>query len=930
MYHCTIKFLLAGCSDRMMKIMEDMPPLAGFRHVFTATSAPDEEMAARADVIVAGPELEEADIALLSGAKKCSAELLVVMRKNMPLTADIRERAADVWSMPMSDDELRFRFLRWQEIYKQGKDLWQTNQFLESCLETTPNLVWFKSRDGIHELVNASFCRAVNKTRQQVQGQRHAYIWNVEKDDPACIESERIVMETGRIHVSEETIDTGEGKRLLKTYKGPLVDIDGAMMGTIGVAVDVTKTHEYQEQIARNNSILENIFLTMDCGILCQSLDGEHIISVNDAALKLLGFSSKEQMEGAGFQMIASTVVEEDRPRLRKVIRELKNVGDSASYEYRVLHQDGELFYVMGNAKLVEKDGEVMCQRFLLDCTAQKREEERKRREQEKLQLELVRALSVDYQLVFVVNDRLDNGNILQILDYPDRNLKEVFSGTGSFPEKMRTYIQTCVHPDDRESFRRFFSLAFLKKEIEDKKTCYFNYRVLDGKNFQYFQLKAVRVESEKEFYDIVIGLQSVDTRIREEMEQKKRLGEALVQAQKASNAKSIFLSNMSHDIRTPMNAVAGYASLALSHLDDQNQVEDYLKKILASGNHLVSLINDILEMSHIESGKIRLKEKPCSLPALFQKLGDIIQPMASAKRQNLSLETDSVRDGNVCCDELRLNQVLLNLLSNSIKYTPNGGSISMRVEQLDCPLAAHGTYEFRVRDNGIGMSEEFVARIFEPFERAQTSTVAGIQGTGLGMSITKNIVDMMKGDIRVWSEPNVGTETVFRVTFRLVDNAEDSILQERAENRTGAGSGGVNALRGNPGAGRAVRILLAEDNAMNQEIAAEFLTEAGYLVEIASNGQEAVDKYRNAAPGYYDLILMDVQMPVLDGYGATRSIRAMEDERLSSVPIIAMTANSFEEDRQEALSYGMNGHVAKPIDFKILFETLDRILTQE
>ena len=436
MYDCTITFLLAGCPDDMAEIIKSMPPLANFSHAFTRSATADAAMAARADVIIAGPELKEPDIFLLLKAKSHTAEILIMNQREAPLPVAVLEHVADIWNMPLSADELRFHFLRWQKIYKQGKDLWQTNQFLECSLDTTPNLVWFKSKDGIHELVNASFCRTVNKSRQQVQGQRHAYIWNVEKDDPACIESERIVMESGKIHISEESIDTGEGKRLLTTYKAPLLNVDGSMMGTMGIAIDITQEREYQEQLIQNNATLETIFTTMDCGILCHSLDGSRIISVNSAALKLLGFPSREAIEAAGFNMVAATVIEEDKPKLRKVIRDLKNIGDSVSYEYRIIHKNGELFHVMGNAKLVEKDGEIMCQRFLLDCTAQKREEERGRIEQEKRQMELIRALSVDYQLVFVINSASRNGNILQMLDYPDRNLKKIFQERNLYRRK--------------------------------------------------------------------------------------------------------------------------------------------------------------------------------------------------------------------------------------------------------------------------------------------------------------------------------------------------------------------------------------------------------------------------------------------------------------------------------------------------------------
>lgn len=1038
MYTCAITVYFAGCPGHVIDTIKAIPPLLHFTHAFTAENGVDTAKASAADVILAGPDLETDVYLALSDAMRADAELVLLAQRERVLPAALLARVADIWRMPMPDDELRFHFARWQERFKQGKDLWESQQFLECTLNTAPNLIWFKDREGVHELVNASFCHAVNKSREQVQGQRHAYIWDVEADDPACIESERIVMESGRTHTSEETIETGAGQRLLITYKSPLRNVDGSMMGTMGVAVDVTQEQLYREELLRNNAALEAMFTSMDCGILCHSPDGTRIININRAALDLLGFSSLDEMQSGGFRMVASTVMDEDKPRLRAAIGQLKKVGDSTSYEYRVEHADGKRLHVVGSAKLVEKDGEIVCQRFLLDCTAQKLKEEKERSEKERRQKDLVSALCVDYQLVCVLDPDARDDNVLQLMEYPDQNLGRIFSADMPFPQRMENYIRTCVHPDDRDEFRQ--NILTLRNKLAHEQIHYFSYRALDGGDIRYFRLKAVRAGEPNEPYSIIIGLQSVDTSTRNEMEQKRRLGEALKQAKRASTAKSIFLSNMSHDIRTPMNAVLGYASLALTHLDKRDQVEGFLKKILSSGSHLVSLINDILDMSYIESGKIQLEEAPCELPVLLHELWNIVQPAADAKKQNLTIETENIRDEYVYCDKLRLNQALLNLLSNSIKYTDEGGSIDMRITQEDFASPGHASFIFRIRDNGIGMSEDFLARIFEPFERAQTSTVAGIQGTGLGMSITKNIVEMMKGDISVQSKPNAGTEFTLRVTFRLADDerarhdpdalanraalvvdanrssgentarllrgrglrvdvadtAKDALrifgqqadgyglciidknlpdgdgatlarhIADRAGTRrprmlltcaTWAGTlrkpadDAIDACLGKPlfwsdvrdclqppaaveasgkpdkrRSARKGRILLAEDNAINQEIAKEFLTEAGYTVEVACNGQEAVQMLTESTPGYYDVILMDVQMPVLDGYGATKRIRELKDARLASIPIVALTANSFEEDKREALMHGMNEHIAKPLDFNILFSTLDRI----
>ena len=308
--------------------------------------------------------------------KKPEAELILLAKKEqIPLLEEYMAKIKDIWVMPMSDAEVRFRFLRWQQHYKKSKDYWQTNQFFESTINNIPSLVWYKDKNGIHEKVNDSFCKTVNKTKKQVEGRGHAYIWDVEHDDPACIESEREVMDERQTIVSEETIKTGEGMRLLTTYKSPLYDLDGSVMGTVGVAIDITQERAYEQEIMRKNQILEMIFTSMECGILCHSLDGSQIISVNRAALEILGYRSQEELEDDGFDMVAESVMGEDKPKLRECITKLKKTGDSVNMEYRVQHKDGEILHVMGNIKLLEENGEMFYQRFLLNITEQKQEE---------------------------------------------------------------------------------------------------------------------------------------------------------------------------------------------------------------------------------------------------------------------------------------------------------------------------------------------------------------------------------------------------------------------------------------------------------------------------------------------------------------------------------------------------------------------------
>lgn len=396
-------------------------------------------------------------------------------------------------------------------------------------------------------------------------------------------------------------------------------------------------------------------------------------------------------------------------------------------------------------------------------------------------------------------------------------------------------------------------------------------------------------------------------------------LEERLIKAENAERAKTRFLSNMSHDIRTPMNAIIGFTTLASSNADDPAKVRDYLSKILSSGNHLLSLINEILDMSRIESGKVEIKETECSLTEIVNDIDNIIANQAAAKQIDFHTDISEVQDRDICCDKLHLNQVLLNLLSNAVKFTPEGGTVSLVIKQNQGVSDGFAAYEISVKDTGIGMSPEFAKHVFEPFERESTSTVSGIQGTGLGMSIAKSIVDMMGGTIDVFSEQGKGTEYVLMLDFRVQPPKEQSGGTENgSEDTSEVLSVNVSDLKGK-------RILLVEDNELNREIATEILSEAGFLVEPACDGTEAVGIMQKIQPGYFDLILMDVQMPKMNGYEATKAIREIENKEISDIPIIAMTANAFEEDKELALQSGMNDHLAKPIDIGKFFEVIRR-----
>ena len=422
-------------------------------------------------------------------------------------------------------------------------------------------------------------------------------------------------------------------------------------------------------------------------------------------------------------------------------------------------------------------------------------------------------------------------------------------------------------------------------------------------------------VEDEKEDYRRELEEAVARERLqRQELtESREALKDALAEAEYASRAKTNFLNNMSHDIRTPMNAIVGFTALASSHLDEREMVKDYLEKITVSSQHLLSLINDVLDMSRIESGKMALEESEVHLPDMIRDLRAIVQPSVEAKQQELLIDTQDMIHEDIVIDRLRLNQIFLNLLSNAVKFTPGGGTISLRVVEKPAMTEDLTTFAFHIKDTGIGMSTDFASTIFDPFTREKTSTVSGIQGTGLGMAITKSIVDMMGGTITVSSEVGRGTEFVVTIPCKL-SRATENNAPEAAP-----------AKERPDFAGR--RILLAEDNEMNRMIAEAILTEQGFALDVAPNGEQAVAMVSEAPAGTYDVILMDIQMPVMDGYEAARQIRALADPQKAKIPIVAVTANAFEEDRKLALSAGMNGHLAKPYDIPAMLETLGRLL---
>ena len=414
-------------------------------------------------------------------------------------------------------------------------------------------------------------------------------------------------------------------------------------------------------------------------------------------------------------------------------------------------------------------------------------------------------------------------------------------------------------------------------------------------------------------------NLETINNQQEELKRNQAELIAAKTRAEEGSKAKSQFLSNMSHDIRTPMNAIIGYTNLAQRKGTTLADIKDFLKKIDSSSKHLLALINDVLEMSRIESGKMEIEPIDTDLKQTLDEVRDMFNTQMQGKEINFVVDTSGVKNSYVMCDKNRFNRVLLNLLSNAYKFTPKGGKISVTLKQLGDAKDDSADYELRVKDSGIGMTKEFAAKVFEAFEREKTSTVSGIQGTGLGMAITKSIIDLMNGNIKVETAPGQGTEFIVNVSFKLSDKIpeveeDDEQVEESAQEINFEG----------------MRLLLADDIEVNREIAVMILETAGFEVDTAENGQQVVEKLSASEPNYYAAVLMDIQMPIMDGYAAARAIRELENKELAKVPIIAMTANAFSEDVQHAKDAGMDDHIAKPIDVPKMMETLKKVVSKK
>ncbi len=670
----------------------------------------------------------------------------------------------------------------------------------------------------------------------------------------------------------------------------------------------------------QNNRLqLEDIMRGIPGGFFIYHADGnEELIYANNEVLYLYKCETMEQFRGLTGNSFRGMVHPDDLDEVEKSIeKQIMNSRRNLDYvEYRIICSDGEVRWVEDFGHYVRSDeyGGVFYV-FISDVTDKmnshaKRESEliSELRDQELLRTAL-QSTAFSYREVYI----LDLVNSYYRMIYPDNHNVTARGDYRELLKKRVAYTKTDsrMHGDILERLQP----EQIQKALTKENVVEYRYIRNMPEGGEEWCVVTFTVNECRDGTPVsaVMGVRSIERIIRSEEKQNAILKDALMQARQANEAKNMFLANMSHDIRTPMNAIVGFSTLLENEAEHPDKVRQYARRITSSSRHLLGLINDVLDMSRIESGKIALNVARLQLHELLDEITTIIAPQAQEKNQQFTVRMEGAAPKQILADRLRLTQVLINLLTNAVKYTPENGTITLRVQNCRQRSAGYARLRFIVADNGIGMSEEFQKTIFEPFTREINSLTNKVQGTGLGMAITRNLVGLMGGTIAVKSKKGEGSTFTVDMEFALPEQTEEpepEIVVEAAERLL-------------PGK----RFLVAEDNEINAEILGEVLKLEGVEYDLAKDGREAVELFANSAPGYYDMILMDIQMPRMNGYEATKAIRTSGRPDARTVPIAAMTANAFSEDVQRALDSGMNVHIAKPIDIAALHETFRRLM---
>ena len=633
--------------------------------------------------------------------------------------------------------------------------------------------------------------------------------------------------------------------------------------------------------------------------------ESEEIIYANNTLIRMFECADCDEFLQYTGNKFKGLVYHEDYEEVVKSIEhQIINGSENLDYvEYRILTKKGNIRQVEDYGHFISTNVGNMYYVFITDAT-----DKTAKIQQERLQrLEVIEGLSVEYDSILYVDLEADS-----VIPYRmSKRLTKQFDGTvqaKSYNWLIEDFVKSWVHPDDRQRIRTILSPEYIRETLSKNRTFYANFNCLYENEIQYMQLRIINAKNCGHISQVIIGSRDIENEIKQEMQQKTLLENALKDAKLANVAKTSFLTHISHEMRTPLNALFGYLELAKKHLDDKKSLEHYINNINETNKQLLDLVDKVLEISYLESKEFKLNEELCNLVDVVGDIYKEVEPVANKKNIEFTVEHRGVMHPEVYADITQLKQILSNLAVNAVKYTGNGGKVNFILEESLCPSAEFVNYRFIVHDTGVGIAKEALEKIFEPFEREYNSTLSGVFGSGLGLTIAKQIIDSMGGTIIAESQVGVGSIFTVNLSFKLPKKHEADEGTNDVEE----------FIKGK-------KLLLVEDNEINLEIETELLEDLGLIIEPAENGKIAVDKMTVAKPDEYLFVLMDIQMPVMDGWQATEGIRALPDPAIANIPIIALSANALESDKRLSAKTGMNAHLNKPINIPALLNAIKK-----